>query len=62
MATMPRAYRSFADFEREEIRPSMRIGWSVDEIEESMAAELDFDADPFEAMMQAEEEEEDEED
>jgi hypothetical protein len=58
----PRAYRSFADFEREEIRPGMRIGWSVDEIEESMAQELDFDVDPFEAMLDAAAAEEEEED
>ena len=62
MASSPRGYRSFADFEREEIRPSMRIGWSVDEIEESMAQELDFDVDPFEAMLDSAEAEEDEDD
>lgn len=56
----PRAYRSYADFEREEIRPSMRIGWSVDEIEETQAqAELDFDYDPFEAALDAYENEDD---
>jgi hypothetical protein len=61
MAT-PRGYRSYAEFEREEIRPSMRIGWSVDEIEETSAeAELDFDVDPFEAQLDAYEEEEEEE-
>jgi hypothetical protein len=47
-----RAYRSFAEFEREEIRPGMRIGWSVDELEETGSEqELDFDADPFEATL-----------
>lgn len=60
----PRAYRSFADFEREEIRPGLRIGWSVDELEEqSLSAELDFDVDPFEAALleaEAEEREDDE--
>jgi len=62
MAT-PRGYRSYAEFEREEIRPSMRIGWSVDEIEETSAqAELDFDVDPFEAQLDAYEQEEDEDD
>ena len=44
-----RAYRSFAEFEREEIRPGMRIGWTVDELEEPAAGgELDFEEDPFE--------------
>ncbi len=62
--TAPRGYRSFADFEREEIRPDMRIGWSVDELDEPAEQELDFDMDPFEAALyEAEEEEaEDEED
>ena len=47
-----RAYQSFAEFEREEIRPGMRIGWSVDEIEETSSdQDLDFDADPFEASL-----------
>ena len=47
-----RAYRSFAEFEREEIRPGMRIGWSVDELEESSRdREVDFDEDPFEASL-----------
>jgi hypothetical protein len=56
--TAPRGYRSFQDFEREEIRPEMRIGWSVDELDEpAVEQELDFDVDPFEAALwQAEEE------
>jgi hypothetical protein len=61
--SVPRGYRSFADFEREELRPHMRIGWSVDEIEESMSEqELEFDADPFEKMWDEVEQEEAEED
>lgn len=60
---MARAYNTFADFEREEIRPGMRIGWSVDEIEEPTAQELDFDADPFEqSLWEAEQEEREDED
>ena len=55
---LPRAYRSFADFEREEIRPGMRIGWSMDDLSHgSHDAELEFDVDPFEAKLQAAEEE-----
>lgn len=56
----PKAYRSFADFEREEIRPGMRIGWSLDELHSPHEAELDFHLDPFEAALDAAEEEEDE--
>ncbi len=47
-----RGYRSFAEFERELIRPNMRAGWSADELEES-DQELDFDMDPFEAALSA---------
>ena len=58
---LPRGYRSFADFEREQIRPDMRIGWSVDELEES-GDTLDLDMDPFEAaLVEAENEDDDDE-
>lgn len=57
---LPKAYRSFADFEREEIRPGMRIGWSMDELSTSSGAELDFDLDPFEAALEKAEAEENE--
>lgn len=58
---LPRGYRSFADFERDQIRPEMRIGWSVDELEVS-SEELDFDMDPFEAALWEAEHEDDDED
>jgi hypothetical protein len=55
----PRGYRSFADFEREQLRPDMRIGWTVDELEEpQVEQELDFDMDPFEAALYEAEQEE----
>lgn len=47
----PKGYMSFADFERDHIRPELRIGWSVDELEEPQAGDLDFDMDPFEAAL-----------
>ncbi len=50
---LPRAYSTFADFEREEIRPAMRIGWSMDELHAPHEAELEFDLDPFETALQA---------
>ena len=65
---VPRGYRSFQDFERDALRPDMRIGWSTDEIEEpALEQELDFDVDPIEASMweaeaESEEEESDEDD
>jgi hypothetical protein len=41
-------YRDFADFQREHIRPEMRLGWSLDSIVDPTVADLDFDEDPFE--------------
>lgn len=55
---LPRGYRSFADFEREEIRPEMRIGWSIDDLEHP-EHELDFDMDPIEAALDEEADEDD---
>lgn len=53
-----KTFRTFAEFERETLRPEMRIGWTVDEIEDS-GAELDFDMDPFEAALWEAEHEDD---
>lgn len=46
-------YRNFEDFEREEIRPGMRAGWSLDNINDPSRFENDFDQDPFEAALDA---------
>lgn len=54
----PRGYSSFQDFQREQIRPDMRIGWSTDELEHTSAEPLDFDMDPFEAALWEAEQEE----
>ena len=35
MSALPRSYRTLEEFEREEIRPSFRIGFSIDDLEES---------------------------
>jgi hypothetical protein len=45
----PRWYRSFADFEREYIRPAFKVGLTVEEmIEDSpFEAEFELDRDPF---------------
>lgn len=32
---MRRSYSSYAEFEREEIRPSFKIGFSIDDLEEA---------------------------
>lgn len=57
--TLSKAYRSFADFERDEIRPNLRIGWTMDDLRSPHEAELEFDLDPFEAALEAAEHEED---
>jgi hypothetical protein len=33
LATRPRNYGSFAEFERDEIRPMQKLGFSVDDLE-----------------------------
>lgn len=61
MASNLKGYTTFNDFQREEIRPSMRIGWTLDEIEDS-GKTLDFDLDPFEQQLwEAEKEDSDDE-
>ena len=61
MASNLKGYTTFADFQREEIRPSMRIGWTTDEIENS-GETLDFDLDPFEQQLWEAEQEDAEDD
>lgn len=51
-------YRSFDDFTRDNIRPGLRAGWTLDDISEPIPVEHDFDVDPFEAALQAAESEE----
>ncbi len=52
-------YPTFDDFTREHIRPGLRAGWSLDDINDPIPQEHDFDVDPFEAALQAAEYEED---
>jgi hypothetical protein len=49
---LPKAFQTFAEFEREILRGSSRMGLSLEEIVEdtSFEAELDFEGDSFEAM------------
>jgi len=53
-------YRTFDDFTRDQIRPGLRAGWSLDNINEPIPEEHDFDLDPFEAALRAAEYEADE--
>jgi hypothetical protein len=53
-------YRSFDEFERDEIRPGLRLGWSLDNINDPTAIDLDFDEDPFERALLESENESDE--
>lgn len=55
-------YPNFEDFTREHIRPGLRAGWSLDNINDVLPEEHDFDLDPFEAALAAAEYEEDEDD
>ncbi|NUQ74809.1 MAG: transcriptional regulator [Polyangiaceae bacterium] len=49
---LPKNFQNFAEFEREILRGSNRIGLSLEDIVEdtSFDAELDFERDPFDAM------------
>ncbi len=55
-------YPTFDDFTRDHIRPGLRAGWSLDDINEPIPEEHDFDLDPFEAALRAAEYEADDED
>ncbi|HVZ31847.1 MAG TPA: transcriptional regulator [Polyangiaceae bacterium] len=42
----PKNYRSFAEFQREEIRPEQKLGWSIDDLwkeAELRVSELHFE-------------------
>jgi hypothetical protein len=65
MSALPRSYRTLEEFEREEIRPSFRIGFSIDDFEESaFEGELSFEAEAEResAELSAREEDDDEAD
>jgi len=44
MVRVPKSYRSIEEFQREEIRPGMRIGFSLEDLVEETAFEGDFGA------------------
>jgi hypothetical protein len=47
----PKNYRTYQDFEREEIRPSFKVGFSMEDMVEEATFEtdtFDWDKDPFE--------------
>jgi hypothetical protein len=50
--SLPKNFQSFAEFEREIIRGSSRMGLSLEEMVEdtSFDAEIEIDDDPFESM------------
>lgn len=52
-------YPTIDDFTREHIRPGLRAGWSLDDINDPLPQEHDFDVDPFEAALRDAEYEED---
>jgi hypothetical protein len=69
MQGLPKSYRTMEEFERDEIRPSFRIGFSIDDLEESsFEAELAFGAEQSEFELDShesddeEDEDEDEDD
>lgn len=45
---MAKTYSSWAEFEREEIRPCFRIGFSIDDLEDLLFEGVRYDDDPDE--------------
>jgi hypothetical protein len=63
MPAMPRSYRNMEEFEREEIRPSFKIGFTIDDLDEGVfEGELNFDADHDAFELDAHPQDDDEED
>jgi hypothetical protein len=66
MQGLPKSYRTMEEFERDEIRPSFRIGFSIDDLEESsFEAETGFGAEASEFQLDSydsSDEEDDEDD
>jgi hypothetical protein len=58
MSGLRRNYRSIEEFEREEIRPSLRIGFSIDDLEESaFEGELSFEMEAGDAPFEPDDDE-----
>jgi hypothetical protein len=63
MPQSPRNYRTMEEFEREEIRPSFKIGFSIDDFEEtSFESETEVGFDEFQLDSVDEQDDEDEDD
>jgi hypothetical protein len=63
MPQSPRNYRTLEEFEREEIRPSFRIGFSIDDFEEtSFEAESEVGLQEFQLDSVDEQDDEEDED
>jgi len=67
MSALPRSYRTMEEFEREEIRPSFRIGFSIDDLEESsfegdLAFGMEKDEFQLDSIESSDDEDEDEDD
>lgn len=52
----PKAFRTFAEFERDFLRPGNRLGLTVEDMVEdnTFENEVDFEDDPFSEMAKAE--------
>jgi hypothetical protein len=62
MPQSPRNYRTLQDFEREEIRPSFKIGFSIDDFEETSfeaETEVGFEEFQLDSVDEADDDEED---
>ena len=66
MPHSPRKYQTLEEFEREEIRPSFKIGFSIDDFEEtsfeSETAEVAFDEFHLDSVDEQDDEDDDDSD
>ncbi len=70
MQALPKSYRTLEEFEREEIRPGFRIGFSIDDLEESSfegehafgAEQGGFELDSYESVDKDDEDDDDDDD
>jgi len=65
MPHSPRNYRTMEEFEREEIRPSFKIGFCVDDLEETSfeaEAEVGFEEFQLDSVDEQDDDEEEDED
>jgi hypothetical protein len=49
----PRVFKDFAEFERDYLRPALRVGQSIEDLvdDDTFECELELDRDPFDEVL-----------